>query len=304
MTHAPTPGTTPKNTPVPPPARPPHPHPSRTAPGPAAAAPSRGGGRSDGRSDGRATRLALAARDGDPEAVELFVRELHRDVWRYVAHLSADTQLADDLAQDTFLRALGSLHRFEGRSSARTWLLSIARRTVVDNLRHTAARPRICGHHDWQSAAEQAQPRGIPGFDDGIALAELLALLPEDRRQAFVLTQLTGLPYASAAAVIGCPVGTVRSRVARARTALTALVRAAETPAAAVESPDGARETDPPAGAETAAPAGPEPVRAALPVPAAEAVTAGAGAASRPPSGAPHRTRPGARVARRPAVAA
>ncbi|GGS15326.1 RNA polymerase sigma factor [Streptomyces aureoverticillatus] len=173
------------------------------------------------------TRLALAARDGDPEAVERFVRALHRDVLRYVAHLSADPQAADDLAQDTFLRALGSLHRFEGRSSARTWLLSIARRTVVDSLRHAAARPRLSDRDDWQAAAEQAQPRGLPGFDDGIALAELLDAIPAERREAFVLTQLLQQPYAEAAAAIGCPVGTVRSRVARARANLMEALAAA-----------------------------------------------------------------------------
>ncbi|MEL3947304.1 MULTISPECIES: sigma-70 family RNA polymerase sigma factor [Streptomyces] len=173
------------------------------------------------------TRLALAARDGDPEAVERFVRALHRDVLRYVAHLSADPQAADDLAQDTFLRALGSLHRFEGRSSARTWLLSIARRTVVDSLRHAAARPRLSDRDDWQAAAEQAQPRGLPGFDDGIALAELLDGIPPERREAFVLTQLLQQPYAEAAAAIGCPVGTVRSRVARARATLIEALAAA-----------------------------------------------------------------------------
>ena len=73
------------------------------------------------------TAWALAARGGDSVAVDRFVRALHRDVIRYVAHLCADPQAVDDLAQDTFLRALGSLHRFEGRSSARTWLLAIAR---------------------------------------------------------------------------------------------------------------------------------------------------------------------------------
>ncbi|ARX87074.1 RNA polymerase sigma factor [Streptomyces alboflavus] len=155
------------------------------------------------------------------------MRALHRDVLRYVAHLSADPQAADDLAQDTFLRALGSLHRFEGRSSARTWLLSIARRTVVDSLRHAAARPRLSDRDDWQAAAEQAQPRGLPGFDDGIALAELLDGIPPERREAFVLTQLLQQPYAEAAAAIGCPVGTVRSRVARARATLIEALAAA-----------------------------------------------------------------------------
>ncbi|OQD52460.1 RNA polymerase subunit sigma [Streptomyces phaeoluteigriseus] len=178
--------------------------------------------------DESTTALALAARDGDPDAVERFVRALHRDVVRYVAHLSADPQAADDLAQDTFLRALGSLHRFEGRCSARTWLLSIARRAVIDSLRHTAARPRLSDVRDWRLAVEHAQPRGLPGFDDGVALLDLLAALPDERREAFTLTQLLGLPYAEAAAVSDCPVGTVRSRVARARVTLMGLLAEAE----------------------------------------------------------------------------
>lgn len=176
-------------------------------------------------SDAATTLLALAARDGDPAKADQFVRALHRDVWRYVAYLSADRQAADDLTQEVFLRALAALPRFQGRSSARTWLLSIARRTVVDSLRHAAARPRLSDGDDWQTAAEHAQPRGLPGFEDGIALTELLSTIPGERRDAFVLTQLLGLPYAEAAAAIGCPVGTVRSRVARARAALLALLR-------------------------------------------------------------------------------
>jgi RNA polymerase sigma-70 factor (ECF subfamily) len=185
----------------------------------------------DGRAvsaDESATAWALAARAGDPAAVERFVRALHRDVVRYVAHLSADPQAAEDLAQDTFLRALGSLHRFEGRSSARTWLLSIARRAVIDSLRYAAVRPRSTGAADWQASVEHAQPTGLPGFDDGVALLELLAALPDERREAFVLTQMMGLPYADAALVSGCPVGTVRSRVARARATLIALLAEAE----------------------------------------------------------------------------
>ncbi|RSN54981.1 RNA polymerase subunit sigma [Streptomyces sp. WAC 04229] len=174
------------------------------------------------------TTWALSARGGDPEAVERFVRALQRDVRRFVGYLSADPQAADDLAQDTFLRALGSLHRFEGRSSARVWMLSIARRAVIDSYRYASARPRLADTDDWQAAAERAQERGLPGFDDGVALSELLDALPAERREAFVLTQLLGLPYAEAAELSGCPVGTVRSRVARARTALLELLHEAE----------------------------------------------------------------------------
>ncbi|RSN59792.1 RNA polymerase subunit sigma [Streptomyces sp. WAC 04229] len=178
--------------------------------------------------DESATFWALAARGGDPRAVENLVRALQRDVRRFVTHLGADPQSADDLAQDTFLRALGSLHRFEGRSSARTWLLAIARRAVIDSHRYASARPRLLATEDWETAAECAQEHGLPGFDDGIALAGLLDALPHDRREAFVITQLVGVSYAEAAELIGCPVGTVRSRVARAREALIRALGEAE----------------------------------------------------------------------------
>ncbi|MER6010644.1 sigma-70 family RNA polymerase sigma factor [Streptomyces bluensis] len=180
------------------------------------------------------TAWALAARGGDPDAVERFVRALHRDVQRYVARLCADPQAVDDLAQDTFLRALGSLHRFEGRSSARVWLLSIARRAVIDSFRYAASRPRLSDRPDWQLAVELAQPHDLPGFDDGVALLDLLASLPDDRREAFILTQVLGLPYAEAAEISDCPVGTVRSRVARARATLMELLTEAETSSPAV----------------------------------------------------------------------
>ncbi|HEY8981147.1 MAG TPA: sigma-70 family RNA polymerase sigma factor [Streptomyces sp.] len=180
--------------------------------------------------DASTTAWALAARGGDPYAAERFVRALHGDVVRYVAYLSGDPQSADDLAQDTFARALGSLHRYEGRAPARVWLLSIARRAVADSLRRAAVRPRVADVADWRTAAECAQPRGLPGFDEGVALLDLLEALPEDRREAFLLTQVVGLSYEEAAGFAGCPVGTIRSRVARARLTLTALLVETETP--------------------------------------------------------------------------
>ncbi|MER6692225.1 sigma-70 family RNA polymerase sigma factor [Streptomyces minutiscleroticus] len=174
--------------------------------------------------DETVTDWALAAADGDSEAVDRFVRALQRDVRRYVAYLADDAQAADDLAQDTFLRALTALHRFEGHSSARVWLLSIARRVVADSLRLAARRPRTVGTTDWEDAAERAQPTGLPGFEEGVALMQLVDSLPRDRREAFVLTQLYGLPYEEAAEVARCPVGTVRSRISRARLNLVAMM--------------------------------------------------------------------------------
>ncbi|MEU3410695.1 MULTISPECIES: sigma-70 family RNA polymerase sigma factor [unclassified Streptomyces] len=182
--------------------------------------------------DASATAWALAARGGDPDAAEHFVRALHGDVLRYVAHLSGDPQIAHDLTQDTFARAFGSLHRYEGRASARTWLLSIARRAVADSLRRAAVRPRIADAVDWRTAVEGTQPCGLPGFDDGIALLDLLETLPDARREAFLLTQVVGLSYEEAAGFVGCPVGTVRSRVSRARLTLERLLREAEAASA------------------------------------------------------------------------
>ncbi|MGK4584102.1 sigma-70 family RNA polymerase sigma factor [Kitasatospora sp. HPMI-4] len=178
--------------------------------------------------DEQLTALALRARSGRPADIEAFVRATQRDVWRFVAHLT-DVQSADDLAQETFLRALRSLPGFAGRSSARTWLLSIARRVVVDRYRSAAARPQYAAVQDWQAAAEQQQrPHEVPRFENEVVLSDLLDRVPAPRREAFVLTQVVGLSYAEAAAVSGCPVGTVRSRVARARDELVALLRSAD----------------------------------------------------------------------------
>ncbi|MFF6995798.1 sigma-70 family RNA polymerase sigma factor [Streptomyces sp. NPDC008313] len=174
--------------------------------------------------DETVTAWALAAAGGDSEAVDRFVRALQRDVLRYVAYLANDAQAADDLAQDTFLRALTSLHRFEGRSSARVWLLSIARRAVADRLRGAARRPRAANTPDWEDTVERAQPTGLPGFDEGVTLMHLVDSLPPDRREAFMLTQVYGLPYAEAAKVARCPVGTIRSRVSRARVNLAVMM--------------------------------------------------------------------------------
>ncbi len=180
--------------------------------------------------DTEITRLALEARDGDRSATERFVRETQADVWRFVAHLAGDVQLADDLAQETYLRALPGLALFQARSTARTWLLSIARRVVADHIRSARTRPRLDGRDDWQAVAERALGAAGPGFAEGVALNEVVSSLDPERRAAFVLTQSLGLSYADAAEVCDCPVGTIRSRVARAREDLVALLRDDDLP--------------------------------------------------------------------------
>jgi RNA polymerase sigma-70 factor, ECF subfamily len=165
------------------------------------------------------TRVALAARAGDPAAAAAFVRATQADVWRACAYLGNPAE-ADDLAQETYLRAFRALPRFAGRSSARTWLLSIARRTCADAIRDRRRRPVLDG-------SEPAEPGPAPDLADGVALRAVLSALDPDRRQAFVLTQLVGLSYGEAADVCDCPVGTIRSRVARARDDLVSALGAA-----------------------------------------------------------------------------
>lgn len=185
--------------------------------------------------DAEVTGYALAARTGDQAALESFIRSTQRDVWRFLAHV-AEPALADDLAQETYLRALKSMPRFEGRAPARAWLLSIARRVAVDHVRRAQARPRHADVEDWLGLAESQesqQTRPAPGFDEGVALTDLLHRLDADRREAFVLTQMLDMSYAEAAEVAGCPVGTIRSRVARARSDLVTMLREAEDRTAA-----------------------------------------------------------------------
>jgi RNA polymerase sigma-70 factor (ECF subfamily) len=100
-------------------------------------------------------------------------------------------------------------------SSSRTWLLSIARRVCVDAVRAQVRWRRL--------SPKLATPIEVH-LGSGVEVEDLLSGLDEDRRAAFVLTQLLGLAYEEAAAVCGCPVGTIRSRVARAREDLVSML--------------------------------------------------------------------------------
>jgi RNA polymerase sigma-70 factor (ECF subfamily) len=177
---------------------------------------------------GQLERLAARAAEGDTAAQAALIRETQADVWRLCAHL-ADRQVAEDLTQETFLRALPALARFEGRSSLRTWLLSIARRVCADHLRARKRRGLVLVGEDTDLGE---LVRDVPADEVGgtVAAQDVLDRLEPERREAFVLTQLIGLPYAEAAEVVGCPIGTIRSRVARARADLVEALVAADHP--------------------------------------------------------------------------
>jgi RNA polymerase sigma-70 factor (ECF subfamily) len=157
------------------------------------------------------TRRALAAAAGDRAAFAALVRDTQDDVWRLCAHL-VDVETAEDIAQDTYLRAARALRAFRADASARTWLLAIARRACADHLRRRVRRRGLQAR-----VASSTEGPVEPAVDDAVELRLLLAGLDDDRREAFVLTQVLGLSYAEAAEVCGCPIGTIRSRVARAR---------------------------------------------------------------------------------------
>lgn len=163
--------------------------------------------------------LLERARSGDPQALETFVRRTQRDVFAMCRNLG-DPDSVEDLVQDTYARALRSLDSYRGDGPARNWLLTIARRTCADATRKRIVRRR-----------HRADPPSddLPHLDhDVTAVDELLGVLDPDRREAFVLTQLAGCSYGDAADILGCPIGTVRSRVARARQDLLDVIEAEE----------------------------------------------------------------------------
>jgi RNA polymerase sigma-70 factor, ECF subfamily len=184
------------------------------------------------------THLARAAGRGDNAALAALIQRTQSDVWRLCAHL-VDPAAADDLAQDTYLRAIGALKGFRGDAPVRAWLLTIARRVCAAEV---SARLRGRQLAARLAAMPQAGLGQAPEAEGRAAVAQLLGALEPDRRAAFVLTQMIGCSYAEAAAVCDCPVGTIRSRVARAREDLIAMTAERAKPQAA----DGAgpRERD------------------------------------------------------------
>ena len=158
------------------------------------------------------TELTERAAAGDRWALGELVRRTQADVWRLCAHL-VDRQAADDLTQESFLRLVKALPSFRSEASGRTFILSIARRACMDELRRRTRRRVVMDRfvEQFSRGVVDADPMG------SIAIDELIDALPVDRREAFVCTQLLGLGYAETAEICGCPVGTIRSRVARAR---------------------------------------------------------------------------------------
>lgn len=143
---------------------------------------------------------------------------------RYLRRQLGDAAMAEDLLQETLLRAARQLAAFEGRSSVKTWLFSIASRVVIDHFRQPRHRQKIVDIEDAEDLADGAlAPDERLVIDEmNECVREVIDSLPPDYRAALVLHDLEGMDGAQTAAVLGLSLGAVRVRVHRARQRLQA----------------------------------------------------------------------------------
>jgi RNA polymerase sigma-70 factor (ECF subfamily) len=190
---------------------------------------------SGGDGDAQLVERTLA---GDDHAFELLVVKYQRRIQRLIARMVRDTDLVEDIAQETFIRAYRALHQFRGEAQFYTWLYRIAVNTAKKallDLKHdpmvTEAALRPDGEDDEtfqpgrEPIAEETPETLLAAREIAAAVQAALEALPEDLRQAVTLREIEGLSYEDIAAVMACPIGTVRSRIFRAREAISARVR-------------------------------------------------------------------------------
>lgn len=188
--------------------------------------------------DGSDALLVERTLAGDTHAYELLVLKYQRRIQRLIGRMVRDVDLVEDIAQETFIRAYRALHQFRGEAQFYTWLYRIAVNTAKKFLLELKRDPLVMqaalqpdGEED-----ETSRPGNEPTTDETpesvLAASEIaqavnaaLAALPEDLRQAVTLREIEGLSYEEIAAAMNCPIGTVRSRIFRAREAISARVR-------------------------------------------------------------------------------
>ncbi|MBB2774831.1 UNVERIFIED_ORG: RNA polymerase sigma-70 factor (ECF subfamily) [Comamonas terrigena] len=175
---------------------------------------------------------------GDQRAYELLVIKYQRRIERLIARMVRDPDLVQDIAQETFLRAYRALHQFRCEAQFYTWLYRIAVNTAKKALVDMRRDPVVLESalHISDDEDETFRPRHEPTTDETpetvLAAQEIAAAvnaameaLPEDLRQAVTLREIEGLSYEEIAAAMNCPIGTVRSRIFRAREAISARVK-------------------------------------------------------------------------------
>ena len=175
------------------------------------------------------SKLVEMVQRGDQEAFNLLVLKYQHRVLKLVNRYVRDPSEAEDIAQETFIKAYKALPRFRGDSAFYTWLYRIAANTAKNVL--VSSRRRMVDYNlDMQDPEDYVAQSLLKDGDtpEGILLTEeirktvtdTMQQLPDDLREAITLRELEGLSYEEIAEVMDCPVGTVRSRIFRAREAI------------------------------------------------------------------------------------
>jgi len=182
--------------------------------------------------------LVERARAGDQRAFELLVIKYQRRIERLIRRMVRDVDLVEDIAQETFIRAYRALHQFRGDAQFYTWLYRIAVNTAKRFLLKFKNDPAVfqgtlqSNHEEDETFQRRSEPRTdetpesvLAAKEIGQAVNAALEALPNDLKQALTLREIEGLSYEEIAAVMNCPLGTVRSRIFRAREAVSARIK-------------------------------------------------------------------------------
>ena len=175
--------------------------------------------------------LVDEAKSGSLDAFEGLVRRYQHRVVNYVQAIVRDSGEAEDVAQETFIRAYRSLGRFRGESAFKTWLYTIATNTARTSLERRGRRERVADQSlddDARALTAERVPSHGPDPEATLvmrdAIDRALATLPHELRVAVVLRDVEGLDYKEIAEVTEVPMGTVESRIFRARRKLRTLL--------------------------------------------------------------------------------
>jgi RNA polymerase sigma-70 factor (ECF subfamily) len=174
---------------------------------------------------------------GDQRAYGLLVLKYQRRIQRLIGRMVRDVDLVEDIAQDTFISAYRALHQYRGDAQFYTWLYRIAVNTAKKALLEKKRDPTVsegflAQDEDDETSWKKNEPSSQETPETLLAAKEIAAVvnraledLPPDLKQAVTLREIEGLSYEEIAAAMNCPVGTVRSRIFRAREAISAQVR-------------------------------------------------------------------------------
>ena len=184
------------------------------------------------------TLLVERAAAGDHRAYELLVIKYQRRIERLIGRMVRDVDLVPDIAQETFIRAWRALHQFRGDAQFYTWLYRIAVNTakkslmelkrnpvVTETALHSADDDDETSRRENELTSESTPESELAAREIAAAVNAAMEALPEDLRTAVTLREIEGLSYEEIAEAMNCPIGTVRSRIFRAREAISARVK-------------------------------------------------------------------------------